>query len=1493
MTGGAVDRPVANSREGFMGQGSSSSSSWFAAVRLLVPAVVAGLLLSVGVAGTSGQDAGAGASLGVASVPGDELTELRTRSSRTFVDESGSRVTRLYQGAVNFRDGDGDWRPIDNDLVPSADGGGSIENSANRYRLTLPRDLTDAPMRVAAEGAWVDYQLRDARATATVDGAVATYREARTGLALKYTARADGVKEEIQVDSPAAARDLAFDMRLSAGLVPVTRRDGGVDLRDEAGNVRFAIERPFMIDSSRGAEPSYAISYELERTAEGFELSVRPDRQWLESPERVWPVTIDPTTVIEPLTPDCMISQGSPTASDCGGSALEVGYDAANHGAHDHRALLWVDGDGFPNRRAVVLSARLRMHLNQKTTSNVVPVSVHGVQSDSNPTLDRPWTTAATWNQWKAGSAWTNAGGDFESPALATTDVGSATGWKDWHLDPHRVQDWIDRSRAPRGVLVKTQGAAGAANHLRFGSTDGASQYAPYVELTWDQVVGQKPEYTFERQRLSDRMGLEVNVAAGNLRVTNTDQQIAGTGLDHAIARTYDSLAVWPDGAAARYWSLNTAPDVHLELYGDGSAGFYGPSGAPLAFHKTGANQWRPPAGVHATLVTEGAGYKLTFRDSLGVWHFDSTGRPTEHEDRNGNAIAFVYDGSGLLESATDTQGRETTFDFGGDGRIEEIVDSAGRHHLYEHDDEMLESYTDPAGETTYYEYSGILLSEVTDPRGNRTLFGYDSAGRVEEIVRVTDDYAGTGPTWTFEYDTGDGRCPASTRSNEMEDPRGNETVWCHDTRYRVVKTIDANGNQRDAAWSPTNALLSTTAPGSAQTTMGYDPIDNLESVDEPAGENSALSYGHAQHERFPTGMTSPQGTSSLFAYDTIGNTTTISDGGSPTQVEAKLEYNGQAGGVCGDDPTTKPGTLRCAVDGKGNETLYGYDDVGNLTSVMPELPLGDTTIAYDSLSRVDTVEDGKGQTRSYSYDLLDRVTEIDYGGGEIVSFDYDANGNQIERVDSVHGTSTWAYDELNRRVEDDLPSGDTDYAWDAASNLTSLTDAGGTVSYRYDDVNRLMDLAEPGGSCTAPVSLCTTFGYTTRDQRERTTYPNGVEQTVTFDSSDKPTRIKALKAGSPPTTLTDFTYVYERTLPTTSQTALRHSVTDKDGNETTYGYDYLDRLTEAVERNSGNTVIDDRSYDYDLASNRQSQTINGATTSYAYNAANQLCWTYSGVSGAACGSPPGGATTYSYDLNGNTTATSAGVDFDYNVRDQTTSLTLGAGSPLSFGYAGAGQSERTSRAGIAQHNTLLGLSRESTTSWTRDPGGTLISQRASGGIRHYYLADGLGSVVGLTDSTGALSRSYKYDPYGALRSTTGSTPNPFQYTGQYSEAGGGLYKIGARYYAPGFGRWTQLDPLDQAGDLREGNRYIYAGSDPVNLTDPTGTISLGDIGDIVKGVGRLLTAATVVYCAGRGTIAGWEASGNTNTKSSIKASLTGPYAFFKEGYECAKPPFL
>jgi RHS repeat-associated protein len=43
------------------------------------------------------------------------------------------------------------------------------------------------------------------------------------------------------------------------------------------------------------------------------------------------------------------------------------------------------------------------------------------------------------------------------------------------------------------------------------------------------------------------------------------------------------------------------------------------------------------------------------------------------------------------------------------------------------------------------------------------------------------------------------------------------------------------------------------------------------------------------------------------------------------------------------------------------------------------------------------------------------------------------------------------------------------------------------------------------------------------------------------------------------------------------------------------------------------------------------------------------------------------------------------------------------------------------------------------------------------------------------------------------------------------------MYKFGARYYNPVLERWSQPDPIDQPGDLQEGNRCAYAAADPIN----------------------------------------------------------------------------
>ncbi len=116
------------------------------------------------------------------------------------------------------------------------------------------------------------------------------------------------------------------------------------------------------------------------------------------------------------------------------------------------------------------------------------------------------------------------------------------------------------------------------------------------------------------------------------------------------------------------------------------------------------------------------------------------------------------------------------------------------------------------------------------------------------------------------------------------------------------------------------------------------------------------------------------------------------------------------------------------------------------------------------------------------------------------------------------------------------------------------------------------------------------------------------------------------------------------------------------------------------------------------------------------------------------------------------------------------------------------------------------------------------------GGYLYVYLVDGLGSVAALTDSAGNVANRYTYDPYGTVTSASGSVANPWRFGGAYgayTDAATGLVKIGQRYYDPAVGRWTQPDPKVMPFDVRQANRYAYAGCDPVNNVDPSGTSCL------------------------------------------------------------------
>src|SRR6202171_1558880 len=107
-----------------------------------------------------------------------------------------------------------------------------------------------------------------------------------------------------------------------------------------------------------------------------------------------------------------------------------------------------------------------------------------------------------------------------------------------------------------------------------------------------------------------------------------------------------------------------------------------------------------------------------------------------------------------------------------------------------------------------------------------------------------------------------------------------------------------------------------------------------------------------------------------------------------------------------------------------------------------------------------------------------------------------------------------------------------------------------------------------------------------------------------------------------------------------------------------------------------------------------------------------------------------------------------------------------------------------------------------------------------------YYQDDHEGSVTHLTDSSGAVIESYKYDAFGKPTINGGALTasafgNRFMFTGREYVSQFGIYEYRNRAYHPGLGRFMSEDPKGfAAGD---NNFFRYCANDPIDHTDALG----------------------------------------------------------------------
>jgi RHS repeat-associated protein len=381
---------------------------------------------------------------------------------------------------------------------------------------------------------------------------------------------------------------------------------------------------------------------------------------------------------------------------------------------------------------------------------------------------------------------------------------------------------------------------------------------------------------------------------------------------------------------------------------------------------------------------------------SVVTYHYDPDGLLLSVQDENHTApnTLYAYDALDRLVSVTQTlasaAGGVVTTSYAYDlmDDLGSVTDPNGNVTTYRHDDfQRMQQQTSPVSGVTRYSYDPAgNLTTSTDARGATTTRTFDSTNR---LLSITSDLAGSATeTVTYSYDDATAGSYGKGRLATMSDPSGSST-------YRYER----RGSLRQES--------KTILGDSYTTTYRYDANGNRSGLTYPSGRSLTYGFDFADRPQTLGGR-----------YNSLSSTYVTGTSYLPFGPEQSLMYGSGIVRTASYDLRYRPIGFTVA---NGGSTLasyqYGLDAVGNITAIN------------DILS--------PGFSRSFGYDDLYRLTM--------------ASGGQ-----NLWGTGSYVYDSLGNRLSAALGSKTSTYKYQPAfgavtSRLQSVTENGVTRSVQMD----------------------------------------------------------------------------------------------------------------------------------------------------------------------------------------------------------------------------------------------------------------------------------------------------------------------------------------------------------------------------------------------------------------------------------------------------------
>lgn len=189
------------------------------------------------------------------------------------------------------------------------------------------------------------------------------YRSLFDGCDINVEIKPTSIKENIVLNNRKAENNKFTYYIETNGLIAELCDDNSIRFTNQENNIIFFIPAPFMFESEFNNVKSYDIDISLEKYENGYLMSYIPNKEWILSEERNFPVIIDPDIYVYNGIYTYTLSENEPTVPITG-DTLNIGGFKKNK--NRFKALISIPqlSSLFSNDQIAITDAKLYMHLN-------------------------------------------------------------------------------------------------------------------------------------------------------------------------------------------------------------------------------------------------------------------------------------------------------------------------------------------------------------------------------------------------------------------------------------------------------------------------------------------------------------------------------------------------------------------------------------------------------------------------------------------------------------------------------------------------------------------------------------------------------------------------------------------------------------------------------------------------------------------------------------------------------------------------------------------------------------------------------------------------------------------------------------------------------------------------------------------------------------------------------------------------------------------------